>query len=69
MSRWLRCYQARTFACRCSGTARGAPPPPSWRCGGGTATLEAALFKTPMVIAYRQSPIGLAIMRRGLRYQ
>ncbi len=29
----------------------------------GTATLEAALFKTPMVIVYRQSPISWAIMR------
>src|SRR5574341_1458541 len=29
----------------------------------GTATLEAALFKTPMVIAYRQSPISWAVMR------
>jgi lipid-A-disaccharide synthase len=29
----------------------------------GTATLEAALFKTPMVITYRQSPITAAIMR------
>ena len=29
----------------------------------GTATLEAALFKTPMVIAYRQSPISWALMR------
>ena len=29
----------------------------------GTATLEAALFKTPMVITYRQSPITWAIMR------
>jgi lipid-A-disaccharide synthase len=33
----------------------------------GTATLEAALFKTPMVIAYRQSPITWALMRR-LKY-
>jgi len=32
----------------------------------GTATLETALFKTPMVIAYRQSPISWAIMRRML---
>jgi len=32
----------------------------------GTATLEAALFKTPMVIAYRQSPVTWAIMRRML---
>jgi lipid-A-disaccharide synthase len=31
--------------------------------GSGTATLEAALFKTPMVIAYRQSPISWALMR------
>jgi len=29
----------------------------------GTATLETALFKTPMVIAYRQSPLSWAIMR------
>ena len=29
----------------------------------GTASLEAALFKTPMVIAYRQSPISSAVMR------
>jgi lipid-A-disaccharide synthase len=29
----------------------------------GTAALEAALFKTPMVIAYRQSPITWALMR------
>jgi lipid-A-disaccharide synthase len=29
----------------------------------GTATLETALFKTPMVIAYRQSPITWALMR------
>jgi lipid-A-disaccharide synthase len=29
----------------------------------GTATLEAALFKTPMVIAYRQSPLTFALMR------
>src|SRR3954467_558220 len=32
----------------------------------GTATLETALFKTPMVIAYRQSPITWAIMRSML---
>jgi lipid-A-disaccharide synthase len=32
----------------------------------GTATLETALFKTPMVIAYRQSPITWAIMKRML---
>jgi len=30
----------------------------------GTATLEAALIKTPMVIAYRQSPVTSALMRR-----
>lgn len=30
----------------------------------GTATLETALFKTPMVIAYRQSPITWALMRQ-----
>ena len=29
----------------------------------GTATLEAALFKTPMVITYRQSPLTFALMR------
>jgi lipid-A-disaccharide synthase len=29
----------------------------------GTATLEAALFKTPMVIVYRQSLLSWAIMR------
>jgi lipid-A-disaccharide synthase len=29
----------------------------------GTATLEAALFKTPMVIAYRQSPLSWHLMR------
>jgi len=32
----------------------------------GTATLETALFKTPMVIAYRQSPITWAMMRSML---
>ena len=32
----------------------------------GTATLETALFKTPMVIAYRQSPITWALMRSML---
>jgi lipid-A-disaccharide synthase len=32
----------------------------------GTATLEAALFKTPMVIAYRQSPLTWALMRAML---
>jgi lipid-A-disaccharide synthase len=30
----------------------------------GTATLETALFKTPMVIAYRQSALSWAIMRQ-----
>jgi lipid-A-disaccharide synthase len=30
----------------------------------GTATLEAALIKTPMVIAYRQSPLSWMAMRR-----
>ncbi|MFY9316144.1 MAG: lipid-A-disaccharide synthase [Burkholderiales bacterium] len=30
----------------------------------GTATLETALFKTPMVIVYRQSALSTAIMRR-----
>jgi lipid-A-disaccharide synthase len=29
----------------------------------GTASLEAALYKTPMVITYRQSPITWALMR------
>jgi lipid-A-disaccharide synthase len=32
----------------------------------GTATLETALFKTPMVIAYRQSPLTWALMRTML---
>ena len=32
----------------------------------GTATLETALFKTPMVIAYRQSPVTWALQRRML---
>ena len=32
----------------------------------GTATLEAALFKTPMVIAYRQSALTWALMRAML---
>ena len=32
----------------------------------GTATLATALFKTPMVIAYRQSPISWRLMRRML---
>ncbi len=32
----------------------------------GTATLEAALFKTPMVITYRQSPLTWFLMRRML---
>ena len=32
----------------------------------GTATLETALFKTPMVIAYRQSAISWALMRSML---
>ena len=32
----------------------------------GTATLETALLKTPMVIAYRQSPITWALMRQML---
>ncbi len=30
----------------------------------GTATLEAALFKTPMVITYKMSPVTYALMRR-----
>ena len=32
----------------------------------GTATLEAALFKTPMVIAYRQSHVTWTLMKRML---
>ncbi len=32
----------------------------------GTATLEAALFKTPMVITYRQSAVTWALMKRML---
>jgi lipid-A-disaccharide synthase len=32
----------------------------------GTATLETALFKTPMVIAYKQSPFTWALMKRML---
>ncbi len=32
----------------------------------GTATLEAALYKTPMTIAYRMSPITWALMRHML---
>jgi lipid-A-disaccharide synthase len=32
----------------------------------GTATLETALYKTPMVIAYRQSPVTWALMRSML---
>jgi lipid-A-disaccharide synthase len=32
----------------------------------GTATLETALFKTPMVIAYKQSPVTWALMKRML---
>ncbi|GMV54417.1 MAG: hypothetical protein AMXMBFR6_02220 [Betaproteobacteria bacterium] len=34
----------------------------------GTATLEAALTKTPMVIAYRMAPVSWQLMRR-MRYQ
>ncbi|MGH8737987.1 MAG: lipid-A-disaccharide synthase [Burkholderiales bacterium] len=33
----------------------------------GTASLEAALFKTPMVIAYRMSPVTWALMRHMIR--
>src|SRR6185369_13259426 len=32
----------------------------------GTATLETALYKTPMVIAYKMSPLTWKIMRRML---
>ncbi|HEX9397548.1 MAG TPA: lipid-A-disaccharide synthase, partial [Burkholderiales bacterium] len=32
----------------------------------GTATLEAALFKTPMVITYKQSALSWFLMRRML---
>jgi len=32
----------------------------------GTATLETALFKTPMVITYKQSPLTWALMKRML---
>ncbi len=32
----------------------------------GTATLETALFKTPMVITYRQSPLTWVLMKRML---
>lgn len=32
----------------------------------GTATLETALFKTPLVITYKQSPVTWALMRRML---
>lgn len=32
----------------------------------GTATLETALFKTPMVITYKQSPVTWALMKRML---
>jgi lipid-A-disaccharide synthase len=34
----------------------------------GTATLEAALFRRPMVIAYNMAPLSWALMRR-MKYQ
>ncbi len=36
-------------------------------CKSGTATLEAALSDTPMVIAYRMHPLTYAIARRAVR--
>jgi lipid-A-disaccharide synthase len=33
----------------------------------GTASLEAALFKTPMVVAYRMSSVTWALMRHMIR--
>lgn len=38
-------------------------------CKSGTATLEAALSGTPMVIAYRMHPLTFAAARRAVRLQ
>jgi len=36
-------------------------------CKSGTTTLEAAISDTPMVVAYRMSPLTFAIARRAVR--